>query len=202
MAQYNGYRIVPHITYDMFRNATYGNGYNVDGFAGNQCWDYCALLWHQYNLPLVTKTGGGGAKDCWLVSKNTNARLPFIAVNGVTNIKRGDIIVTNANPWSSVGHIAIADENYRKSGDKNRIWCVGQAPANFGINGTVQRHEVNLAYFLGIFRNTMWLASPEPTPTPTPSGWYNRDRYNFVLFNRRKRQEKWTRKPLNRKSKS
>lgn len=203
MAQYRGYRSVPHATYDQYRNATLGNGYDVDGWYGNQCWDYCALLWYQYGLSLVTKPKGGGAKDCWLVSRNTNAKNPFIAVTGVQNIKRGDVIVTNASPWSTTGHICIADENYRTSGDRSRIWTVGQAPLNHGTNGVVSRDQVNITYFLGIFRNTSWQGSPTPptppSPTPTQQEWYNKGGYNFVLFNKRKRQEKWTRTPLNKK---
>ena len=89
MAQYNGYVEVPHSSYDEWRSATIGNGYNVDGLYGNQCWDYCALLWHQYNLTLVTRPGiGGGAADCWLISRNINARDPFISLTGIENVKR------------------------------------------------------------------------------------------------------------------
>ena len=38
MAQYNRYVYVPHDTYQEFRDATLGNGYNVDNRYGNQCW--------------------------------------------------------------------------------------------------------------------------------------------------------------------
>lgn len=193
MAQYNGYRIVPHNSYDQFRNATLGNGYNVDGYAGNQCWDYCALLWWQYGLYLKTRPGGGGAADCWLVSKNQNAVWPFKAVDGVRNIKRGDVIVTNRSRYSTTGHICIADEDFRTSGNTMRLRTVGQAPANHGIYGVVSVDDISIAYFLGIFRNTSWGDTPEPEPEPEMG--YNKDRYNFVLFNRRKRQEKWIKKP-------
>ena len=67
MAQYNGYVTEPHATYQDWRDATLGNGYNVDGMYGNQCWDFCALLWWQYGLTLYTKPGGGTAQDCWNV---------------------------------------------------------------------------------------------------------------------------------------
>lgn len=200
MAQYNRYVIVPHLTYNDFRNATLGNGYNVDGMFGNQCWDYVALLYHQYGLTLYTKAGGGSAYQCWTVSRAANSRYPFSAVEGVTNIRRGDVIVTNRNPWSSNGHIFIADENYRTSGDKSKIWGIGQNQrGNSSLPAT--RDEVSLKYFLGIFRNTTWRGH-DPTPTPSPSIVYNKGKYNFVLFNRRKRQEQWTRKPLDQKYKS
>lgn len=162
MAQYNGYVSIPHETYDQWKVATLGNGYNVDYLYGNQCWDYCAELWHQYGLSLYTKPGGGGAADCWLVSRDANARSPFKAVYGKENIKRGDVLVFNRNPYSSVGHIAIADEDYRG----NKIYTIAQIPGIYGINGTVHRYEESLTYFLGIFRNTKWETTP-PTPTPT-----------------------------------
>jgi hypothetical protein len=195
MAQYNRYVRVPHGSYSQWRTATLGNGYNVDynagGGWGNQCWDYCALCYWQYGLTLVTKAGGGTAYDCWAVSRWVNSKPPFISVTGVTNIKRGDIIITK-NPRSRTGHICFADENYRTSGNKKRLWCVGQNQRG-NSSLPVTRDEIDITYFVGIFRNTMWQGpephpEPTPTPTPTPSVVYNKGKYNFVLFNRRKRQ--------------
>lgn len=200
MAQYNSYVTVPHQSYNQWRNATLGNGYNVDYYAsggyGNQCWDYCALLWRQYNLTLVTKAGGGTAYDCWNVSRNVNSQPPFISLTGVSNIKRGDVIVTKS-PRSTTGHICFADEDYRTSGDTSRLWCLGQNQRG-SSSLPVTRDEISIAYFVGLFRNTAWQGSPTP-PEPTPEIGYNKGKYNFVLFNRKKRQEKWTKKPLNKK---
>ena len=103
MAQYNRYVRVPHGSYNQWRSATLGNGYNVDYAAGNQCWDYCALLYWQYGLNLITKAGGGTAYDCWNVSRAVNSRYPFQAITGVQNIRRGDIIIAKS-PASSTGH--------------------------------------------------------------------------------------------------
>ena len=195
MAQYNRYVSVPHLTYNTWRNATLGNGYNVDysahGGWGNQCWDYCALLYWQYGLTLVTKAGGGTAYDCWNISRNINSRYPFNSITGVQNIKRGDIIITKA-PTSRTGHICFADENYRKTGNKTRLWCVGQNQRS-DSSLPVTRDEISIRYFVGIFRNKTWQStSPEPTPPPTPSPSgdtvYNRSKYPWVLnkFNKRK----------------
>lgn len=164
MAQYNGYVSIPHGTYDQWRAATLGNGYNADFQYGNQCWDYCAELWHQYGRTLITKPGGGGAADCWLVSRASNAVGPFTSVTGKTNIKRGDIIVFNRTASSTNGHIGFADEDYNGS---NYIKLLSQAPYSQGMNGPVFRTDWSLSAFLGIFRNTKWQTTP-PTPTPTP----------------------------------
>lgn len=162
MAQYNGYVTVPHGSYDEWRRATYGNGYNVDFAWGNQCWDYCSLLYYQYRMTLIT--GGKYAYQCWTLSRKINSRSPFIAIEGKENIKRGDIIVFNRHGNNKTGHIAFADEDYNGS---NYIRIVGQNQG--GANGNVNDIKSSLTFFLGIFRNTLWKGgSPSPTPDPEP----------------------------------
>lgn len=189
MANYIGYVEVPHASYDEWRSATINNMYDLDGYYSGQCWDYCALCYGQYGLTLYTRPGGGYAKDCWLVSRNANSQNPFISIDGVTNIKRGDIIVFN---WGQAGHICFADEDYNGTLNLN---CLGQNQRGGGNGYPATVDNLTLVGFLGIFRNTNWQGSP----SPTPESGYNKDRYNFVLFNRRKRQEKWTKKLLKRR---
>ena len=160
MAQYNNYVILPHATYNEWRDATLGNGFNVDGQYGNQCWDYCADLWYQYGLTLYTKSGGGGAADCWNVSRAKNAKSPFIAIEGKQNIRRGDVVVFGRTRLSTNGHIGLADEDYNGS---NYIKLLSQAPYSQGINGKVFRTDWSLASFIGIFRNQLWQEQP-PSP--------------------------------------
>lgn len=187
MATYYGYVDVPHGNFDEWRSATIGNMYDLDGWFSGQCWDYCALCYAQYGLRLYTGSPGV-AKNCWLQSRALNTRNPFIAVEGKQNIKRGDIIVFDGG-WA--GHICFADEDYNGS---NRLNCLGQNQGTNGSGGPVNVMSLNLSQFLGIFRNTEWDGS-----SPTQESGYNKHRYNFVLFNRRKRQEKWTKKPLKRR---
>jgi hypothetical protein len=182
MAQYNGYVALAHQTYNQWRNATLGNGYNVDFQFGDQCWDYCALLYWQYGLTLITKAGGGVAADCWNYSRQANSRRPFISITGKENIRRGDILVWNKSSSSSTGHIAFADENYRTSGNKNRIWTLGQAPTMHGLYGGVHRDELSLNNFLGIFRNTLWDSEPGPEPpTPTPTSESKKRKFPWAV---------------------
>ena len=190
MAQYNGYVSVPHGSYNEWRAATIDNGYNVDYFAGDQCWDFCALLYWQYGLTLVT--GNGTAEGCWSIARNANSRPPFEAVMGKMNIKRGDILVFGPTPLNYAGHICFADENYNGT---SRLNCLGQNQGTNGSGGSANVMNLSLSQFLGIFRNTEW---DESSPTP-PSSGYNKHRYNFVLFNIRKRKEKWTKKLLKRR---
>lgn len=175
MSQYYGYVTVPHNTYDAFRNATIGNGYDVDYTFGNQCWDYVALLYHQYNLILITKSGGGTAKDCWIVSREANSRSPFEAITGKENIKRGDVLVFGGTTVNPAGHISIADEDYNGS---NSIRVAQQngftpyAPAEIATN--------SLSQFLGIFRNTNWSDTP-PEPEPEDKKTSKKDKFPWVI---------------------
>ena len=190
MANYIGFVPIPHGSYQEWRNATIGNAYDYDGWWYAQCWDFCQMLYAQYNLTL--QTGDGTAAGCWLLRKNANAVSPFIAVEGVQNIKRGDIIVMGRTSFNYAGHICFADENYNGT---LRINCLGQNQRGSGGGYPVTVDNLGLGDFLGVFRNTEWQGDVPPEPETD----YNKHRYNFVLFNRRKRQEKWTKKPLKRR---
>ena len=177
MAQYNGYRLIPHDTYDEWRNATLGNGFNVDYAYGNQCWDLPALLYFQYGLTLVTRPGGNGtAADCWNISRQTNSKSPFVSLTGKENIKRGDILVWNSNQFSSTGHIAFADEDYNGT---NEINCLGQNQGQTS-SGPANIANLNLANFLGIFRNGKWFTPTPPYP-PEPGQPYEKEGFPWVI---------------------
>ena len=175
MAQYTGYVTEPHATYQDWRDATLGNGYNVDGMYGNQCWDFCALLWWQYGLTLYTKPGGGTAQDCWNVSRARNSVPPFISIYNKTEIKRGDVVVFAASSGQGTGHIAFADEDYNGT---NYMRFLGQNQGQ-GSNNPSNIATLGISSFLGAFRNTQWDETP-PTPPPTP-GSEKRHRFPWPI---------------------
>jgi hypothetical protein len=144
--QHNGYILIPVNSYLAWKTSTNGNGYNVDGAYGDQCWDFCALLYWQYDLTLVTVNGT--AAGCWYLARSVNSQPPFEAVTGKSEIKRGDIIVFGANPISSAGHICFADEDYHG----NFINCLGQNQRGNGSGHPVTLDSLSLNYFAGIFR--------------------------------------------------
>ena len=175
MTQYNGYVDIPHSSYSVWKSNTLGNGYNVDNAWGNQCWDFCAELWHQYGLTLYT--GDGTAAGCWTLMRNTNAQGPFIIVQGKENIKKGDILVWNISAVSGNGHIAIADEDWHEG--MVSIRTLGQMPSVHGKKGPVSLDNMTLNTFLGIFRNKNWDSAP-PKPKerskkrfPWAVAWHN-----------------------------
>ena len=161
MAQYNGYVTVNHGSYQEWRDATLGNGYNVDGTYGNQCWDFCALLWWQYGLTLQTGPNHY-ASECWTVSRSLNAVPPFVQIPNLADVKRGDIVVFEGYTGYPTGHIAFADQDYQSGMD--RMNFLGQ---NQGQGSTNPSNIANLSltHFIGAFRNTNWTTTP-PEPEP------------------------------------
>ena len=113
----------------------------------------------------------GYAYEAWTVSKSRNSRPPFTAIDNVRDIKRGDLLVFGGD-WSSYGHVTFADTDYSGAFydryDVLRMYCVGQNQGQ-GIGWGVPSNRValNLAQFLGAFRNTNWQSAPPPAPTPS-----------------------------------
>lgn len=158
---------VPHATYDEFRDATLGHAYDMDGYPASQpyqCWDYVDLLYQQDDVGQYLSTANtGNVKDCWLnaSARASNGSGNFMAVEGVQNIKRGDIIVFNTySGWyGSTGHIGFADEDYSSG---TSIKLVSQ---NFYGHHYVVRESAYLGEaFLGIFRFLRWQETPPPPP--------------------------------------
>ena len=180
-------------TYDHWRAYALTHGINFDYSYGNQCWDLPALLWWQYGMYLVTRPQGNGhAYQCWTISRYTNGRPPFTSIDGVQNIKRGDCLVFNRSSFSSDGHICFADSDYSGRYYQNGAWrlnCLGQNQGQGTGWGTPSNVVgINLANFLGIFRNTNWETTPPPQPTPD-SGLKD-DKFPWVLYARKLRNKK------------
>lgn len=182
MAQFNGYVKVAHATYQQFRDATLGNGYNVDKAYGNQCWDFCALLWWQYGLTLHTGPKGW-ASECWTVSRSLNAVPPFTQVTSISDIKRGDCVVFKGTSNYPTGHIAFADEDYKDG--MTRMNFLGQNQGQGSLNPS-NIANISLANFIGAFRNSNWATSKPTTKDekkhkfPWAIAWQHWD--NFKRF--------------------
>lgn len=169
---------IPHGSYSEFRSAVLGNGYDVDGYYGYQCYDGCAVLWQQYGMTLSTG-GTGMAYGIWTVesARIMNAGNQFDLVYDKTQILQGDVVVLNANQWSSAGHCAFADEDYNGT---DNLYLLGQNQENpsaqYGHVFTI--NNVNISSFLGVFRNKEWSTRPPIT------GW--KSDFPFVLLKRRR----------------
>lgn len=194
MTIYTGYVTLPINTYDAFRDAVNGNGYNADGYYGCQCWDLLAELWYNIGFPQNYPLTGPNqaAYECWTVNRNNNVAYNnvtyFDLITELSQVKRGDIIVLNYTNTNPAGHIALADEDYNGT---TTLRCLGQNQGGGtptpGGGSTANIQDIilqpqNWGAFLGAFRYRAWQETP-PTPTET------RSKFPFVLYAAKRRRE-------------
>ena len=193
MAFISGYVNLPVNSYSAFRNAVLGNGYDADGYYGDQCWDLTAELWYNVGFPIgYPQTGPNQyASECWNVSRQNNISYNgtqyFDLIYNIDEVKTGDVVVFNGTSELPTGHIGLADEDYNGS---NTIAILGQ---NQGTGGTptpipnpaggtttnVDRLYINT--FAGAFRYKEWHTPPVP-PSSTKS------KFPWVLYTRKLNQ--------------
>lgn len=168
MAIYTGPVDIDISSYDSFRNTVLGNGYNMDGAYGCQCWDLGAELWYNvgsYSYPYLLTGPNGYAYECWTVSRVENAQDNFELIYDKTQIKRGDMIILGPTTANPPGHNGFADEDYNGT---DYIAVVGQnqggSPSTPGGGTVTTLNTLGLDQFLGAFRYKAWQETP-PTPT-------------------------------------
>ena len=163
---------VPTGSYDEFRSAVMGRGFDVDGQYGYQCWDLGATLWGNvggYTYPYLSTGGTGYAYGIWAVewARIQNAGDKFDLIYNLADVKRGDMIILNYGRFAGdvSGHNAFADEDYNGT---NSMVLVGQNQVNpSAVYGHITTATtMNVSAFLGAFRYKEWIGpGPEPTPT-------------------------------------
>lgn len=173
-------------SYDSFRSATLGNGYNVDNAHGFQCWDLGAELWGNtgnYSYPYLSTGNTGYAYGIWL-AREVNAGNDFTLIYNVEDVKRGDMIVLDRGRFAGddSGHNGFADEDYNGT---NTIQMLGQNQENPNpTTGHVTTIDsMNITKFLGAFRYKAWNETP-PTPPITRS----KGSFKWVLYARKLNQ--------------
>lgn len=146
---------------DDFYNATIGRGFDIDGWYGAQCWDLGQLFWkNQVNRGLITKPGGGGAIDCWDVSRNINAGSEFELISDKNAIRKGDWIIFRGGQF---GHIGMAMSG--NQGNYVRLLGQNQGGTPFRNGGsTTNVINMSLNNFAGAFRFKGW---NQPAPAVT-----------------------------------
>lgn len=174
MAKYTGYVTIPHATYNEWRTATIGNGYDADGVYGCQCMDLAMEFWWNVGFPQgYPLTGTGNADGVW--ARRTfnlmyNATAYFELVYNLADVKRGDVICYSISPF---GHIGFADQDYATwhaaHPDSYEFPILsennGGTPDPAG-GAYTNVHGYDTRYFQGAFRYIPWKSGPTP-PTPT-----------------------------------
>ena len=178
MAKYTGYVTIPITSYDAWKNATNGNGYDADGSYGCQCWDFAAEFWWNVGFPQGYPLAGG-TEYAYMVWDDRNSNISygsityFDLVYNASEIKKGDIIVFSPTGLNPAGHIGFADVNYGDwTPDPNQPYEFPVLSEN--NNGTpdpaggsyVNLHGYDIRLFRGAFRYIPWEETP-PTPTRT-----------------------------------
>lgn len=194
MTKYTGFVDIPYNSYQLWRNSTLDNGYDIDGSYGCQCWDFASEFWRNVGFPigypLITSSS---AYTMWTFrdsNKSYNGIQYFDLIYNLDDVKRGDILVYNYSEVNPYGHVGFADEDYS-------TWHASNPTSyEFPIlsqnnNGTpdpsggsyVNIHGYDTRLFLGAFRFKPWHIPPTPH-TPTTS-----TKFPWVLYARKLRNQ-------------
>lgn len=190
MTIYTGYVTIPIDSYDVFKNAVNGNGYNYDNTYGCQCYDLAVEMWWNVGFPQgYPIISASSAYTMW------NNREQNISYGGVqyfdliynlSDVKKGDMMVfagTTTNPY---GHNGWADEDYASWHSANPSSYEfpilsqnnGGTPVSQG-GSTANIHGYDTRLFLGAFRYKAWHPTP---PTPTGARKITKSKFPFVLY--------------------
>lgn len=188
MAFISGYVVLPTNTYLAWKTAVAGNGYDADGYYGDQCWDLTAEFWHNVGFPTGYPLTGPNhyASECWNVNRNNNTSYNgttyFTLIYNLSDVKQGDVVVFNGTTAFPTGHIGFADKDYDGSG---YLDILGQNQGSGGVppavinpagGTTANVQSLPASNFAGAFRYVGW---DQPTP-PTPTS--GRKRFPWVLY--------------------
>lgn len=193
MAKYYGYVNVAHSTYNEWRNTTNGNGYDVDGYYGCQCYDLALLFWWNVGFPQGYPVSGipgqgntGNAYDIWTYrAYNTsyNGTTYFDIITNLSDVKRGDVIVFNQFPGNTFGHVGFADVDYNSwTPDPNQPYEFpilsenNQGTPDPAGGSYANIHGYDIRLFLGAFRYRLWEVTPPVPPAQVTS------KFKWVLY--------------------
>ncbi|MGT2683621.1 GH25 family lysozyme, partial [Streptococcus porci] len=96
-------------TYSDFKNQVLDKGFNIDGYAGYQCWDGYAKYCQYLGVPYANCTTSGYVKDIWN-NRHTNGMSQNF--DEVSTMEPGDIAVFKVDSdWTPYSHIAIFDSD-------------------------------------------------------------------------------------------
>lgn len=179
MANYTGPQVVDITSYDTFRAAVNGNGYNVNSDQyGAQCVDAFMLLNYNvggYTFPYAKAEPNGYAYELWddPTSRAWNASDKYTLIERLEDVQRGDMMVFGPSYYyPTFGHNTFADQNYNPS-DPEHINALGQNQLNgvpFPGGGKCFNVESTLTLnFLGAFRLKSWNSTPPSPPVPPQS---------------------------------
>ena len=194
MTKYIGYVDIPHGSYQEWRDATLGNGYDIDGSYGCQCWDFASEFWRNVGFPAgyptITLSSAYTMWENRLDNIGYDGVIYFDLVYLLDDVKRGDIIVYNYFSSNPYGHVGFADEDYatwHAANPGNYEFPIlsenngGTPDPDGGAYTNVHGYDTRL--FLGAFRYKAW--HPKLPQTKKKSEGFNWAIYARKLRNNR-----------------
>lgn len=172
---HNNLNGVDFSTYDTFKRSVEGQGWDLDGYYGAQCWDGCDMVYAYLGRRLATaryfdENADGYVYTCWTWEqcRNLNGSAPFSLVTNKADLKKGDIIIWSSAIGFVAGHCGYANEDYNGT---NEISTLSQNYHNSNLNtgSAFSIDSISLSAFLGAFRWSAWNGTKPPDPPePTP----------------------------------
>lgn len=96
------------MSYQDFKNTHLGNGYDIDGWFGDQCWDGFAEYCKYLGYPVINCTDSGYAQDLW-TQRHSNGILNYF--DEVEVMQPGDVAIFDVTPSTPYSHVAIFDSD-------------------------------------------------------------------------------------------
>lgn len=96
------------MSYQDFKNTHLGNGYDLDGWFGDQCWDGFAEYCKYLGYPIINCTDSGYAQDLW-TQRHSNGILNYF--DEVEVMQAGDVAIFDVTPSTPYSHVAIFDSD-------------------------------------------------------------------------------------------
>ena len=196
MAKYTGYVTLPIDSYANFKAAVNGNGYDVDGTYGCQCWDLVAEFWWNVGFPQgYPLISNSSAYTMWSVPTNRlanatyNGTTYFDLVSNLTDVQTGDIMVFDQFSGNPYGHVGFANVDYTNwTPDPSEPYEFpilsennGGTPDPSGGSYT-NIHGYDIRLFIGAFRYKTWHTNPTPT--------LQKSHFKWVLYARKLRDKR------------
>lgn len=192
MSIHIGYVTLPTGTYDAWRNATNGEGFNFDSSYGCQCYDLAAEFWWNVGFPpgypIIDQSS---AYRMWYYRDQNVAYggiTYFDLVYNLSDVKRGDVMVFNYTSYNQFGHVAWADVDYASwTPDPSQPYEFPVLSQNNGgtpdpQGGAITNiHGYDIRLFIGAFRYKPWETTPPTPPTPTTKAKTEK-KFPWVLY--------------------
>jgi hypothetical protein len=96
------------MSYQDFKNTHLGNGYDIDGWWGWQCYDLYAEYCNYLGVPYANCTDSGYAQDLW-TQRHSNGILNYF--DEVEVMQPGDVAIFDVTPSTPYSHVAIFDSD-------------------------------------------------------------------------------------------